>query len=71
MTDTITLAKEEVREARQNWFDVYGYECAWKYSLDDEFCAEFAQGRAFCRLCKKLTQFAAVHCPNTGRGEDE
>ena len=67
MIDTITLTREEIKEARK---DLLGYEegCDLILRMPDWCIRNMSyldqeQIPAFCRLCKKLTQFA--------KGEEE
>lgn len=58
LTDTITLTREEVRKARENWISVWDgdglldYTCFWAWS---QTCG---MNTDFCHLCKRLTEFA-------------
>jgi len=70
LSDTITLTKKEVEEARD---DNRGYICQifLHYKPSSFGCVAKQSLSPICRLCKKLTEFATVHCPNTGKeGED-
>jgi len=70
MTSTITLTKKEVEEARRCLVAV---PCPSFIQYSENMqCRYHAKNTEGCRLCKKLTEFATVHCPKIGKeGEDE
>jgi len=55
VTETITLTREEVEEAREEWIRSGDY-CRSFLSFP-EHCRSAPERYAYCRLCKKLTQF--------------